>query len=304
MMIFSELYGAYYNAVAAILKSACDHPLSPEELRAIVDRTSFGESLLAIEPALREERWPLLRRDGTTPIRRAPTMPLSTLQKRWLKAISLDPRMRLFPDVIPDYPEVEPLFRPEDVCVFDRYADGDPYEDERYIRHFRLILEAIRSKTALSIDLVNNRGRVSRQTMLPQYIEYSQKDDKMRLIGSGCRRGSVINLGRVIRCAPAEASLAHAPDTPKRLIFQTIEMEIWDQRNALERVMMHFAHFEKQAEKLGPGHYRLSLRYEGEDETEILIRVLSFGPLVRVTSPPRMVQQVRERLARQKALGL
>ena len=28
-----------------------------------------------------------------------------------------------------DFDDVEPLFLPEDVCVFDRYTDGDPYED-------------------------------------------------------------------------------------------------------------------------------------------------------------------------------
>ena len=35
-MIFSELYSSYYNAVAAILKAACDHPLQKDELRALI----------------------------------------------------------------------------------------------------------------------------------------------------------------------------------------------------------------------------------------------------------------------------
>ena len=42
-MIFSELYSAYYNAVAGILKEACAHPLSKTELRKIVEREAFGE---------------------------------------------------------------------------------------------------------------------------------------------------------------------------------------------------------------------------------------------------------------------
>ena len=76
--------------------------LSPADVRAIASQKAFGESLLNIEPALRGQKWQLLLPDGSTPIRHAPSMPLTTLQKRWLKAVSLDPRVRLFPETIPD----------------------------------------------------------------------------------------------------------------------------------------------------------------------------------------------------------
>ncbi len=145
-MIFSELYSAYYNAVARILKDACAHPFSKTELREIVGKEAFGESLLSIESAILDERWQLLNADGTTPVRHAPTMPLTLLQRRWLKAIASDPRIRLFPDMIDDDPEVEPLFRQEDIDIFDRYSDGDPYDDENYVRHFRMILNAIKEQ--------------------------------------------------------------------------------------------------------------------------------------------------------------
>ena len=64
-MIFSELYSAYYNAVASVLREACRHPLSPDELRRIAACKAFRESVINIEPALREERWQLLKPDGT-----------------------------------------------------------------------------------------------------------------------------------------------------------------------------------------------------------------------------------------------
>ena len=110
-MIFSEIYGVYYKTVAEILKEAIDHPLKKNELREIIRKNAFKESILNIEPALYEERWQLLKRDGTTPIRKAPTMPLTTIQKRWLKAISLDPRIRLFQDEGIDFPEMGPLHK-------------------------------------------------------------------------------------------------------------------------------------------------------------------------------------------------
>lgn len=302
-MIFSELYSAYYRAVAAILKAACAHPVRREELRWIIGQNAFGESVLNIEPALLEERWQLLRPDGTTPVRHVPSMPLTTLQKRWLKAISLDPRIRLFTDQPPEFPDVEPLFTPDDVCVFDRYLDGDPYEDEEYIRHFRIILDALRTRTPLDVESISRKDTVTRRTLMPEYMEYSEKDDKFRLIGSGCRYGGIVNLARIVRCVPSEKEFRRRPGRGPRKGKETVELEVFDRRNALERVMMHFAHFEKQAEKIDQDHYRISIIYDQDDETEMVIRVLSFGPMVKVTSPDHFVQLIRERLIQQKNCG-
>ena len=54
-MIFSELYGAYYNTVAAVLRKAVQRPLTKEELRTVIERCAFSESVLSIEPALTSE---------------------------------------------------------------------------------------------------------------------------------------------------------------------------------------------------------------------------------------------------------
>ena len=108
-MIFSELYGAYYNAVANIIKEALDHPVESADIRRIVEKHAYLESALNIEPALLEEKWQLLKKDGTTIIENDPTMPLTIIQKRFLKAISEDKRIRLFTDEVIDY-DVEPLF--------------------------------------------------------------------------------------------------------------------------------------------------------------------------------------------------
>ena len=104
MTVFSELYSAYYNAVADILKKASDHPVTQKEIRETAQKAAFSESMLSIVPALTEERWQVLRRDGRTVLDHVPTMPLTLLQKRWLKAIYLDPRIRLFEDQLPEAP--------------------------------------------------------------------------------------------------------------------------------------------------------------------------------------------------------
>ena len=57
-------------------------------------------------------------------------------------------------------------------------------------------------------------------------------------------------------------------------------MELTDERGARERVLLHFFHLEKETKRLDDTHYQVTLHYEQNDETEILIRILSFGPVV------------------------
>lgn len=49
-MIFSELYSAYYNTVAAIISKIIDGENSEKELQKVVSKYAFSESLLTIMP--------------------------------------------------------------------------------------------------------------------------------------------------------------------------------------------------------------------------------------------------------------
>ena len=70
-----------------------------------------------------------------------------------------------------------------------------------------------------------------------------------------------------------------------------------------ESVLMHFAHFEKRAERLADDRCRVTILYDWDDETEMVIRILSFGPTVRVVEPAHFVSLMRERLLKQKSCG-
>ena len=65
-MIFHEIYSVYYQTVAKILEAALDHSLKKDEIYKIIEEYAFSESVRGIEPALREQKWQLLRSDGTT----------------------------------------------------------------------------------------------------------------------------------------------------------------------------------------------------------------------------------------------
>lgn len=63
-----------------------------------------------------------------------------------------------------------------------------------------------------------------------------------------------------------------------------------------------FSHLEKITERLDEKHYRLQLMYNKSDETEMVIRILSFGPLLRVQEAAGFIELLRHRLRKQLAL--
>ena len=302
-MIFSELYSAYYNTVAAIISGILDGEHSEKELQKIVAERAFGESLLTIMPSLKNEKWQLVHSDMTTSLENKPTMPLTTLQKQWLKAISLDPRVKLFGVEFPNLDDVEPLFTPADYHVYDKYGDGDSFEDEEYIRQFKVILAAIRNDSQIKFEMVNRKGNTIFVRCRPVRLEYSEKDDKFRLITAGWRAVSTVNLAKIRSCLPYTGE-RQAIGEEKTVIHDTITVKIRDERNAMERFMLHFAHFEKQAEKLDKKHYLVKIKYAHDDEPEMVIRILSFGPMIEVLESESFRKLVIEKLKKQLNCGL
>lgn len=302
-MIFSELYSAYYNTVAAIISGIIDGEHSEKELQKIVAERAFGESVLTIVPALKSEKWQLVHADMTTALEHKPTMPLTTLQKQWLKAISLDPRVKLFDVEFPDLADVEPLFTPADYHVYDKYGDGDPFEDEEYIRQFRIILKAIRKDSQIKFEMVNRKGNTMFVRCRPVRLEYSEKDDKFRLITAGWRAVSTVNLAKIRSCSHYTGERQSVGEE-KAVIYDTITVKIRDERNAMERFMLHFAHFEKQAEKLDRKNYLVKIKYAHDDEPEMVIRILSFGPMVEVLGSESFRKLIIEKLKKQLSCGL
>ena len=300
-MIFSEIYGSYFKAVSAILAKAVDGALTERELTRTVLANAFGESLITIPAKLTDGSWPLITKDYGTPLRHKPHMPLTTLEKQWLKALLLDPRVRLFDPSEEGLEDVEPLFTPGQFVYFDRYADGDDFTDPAYIAHFRLILQAMHEKRKLRVRFHGHRGTRQSYLCIPYKLEYSSKDDKFRLLTGYKGWPLTVNLSRIDSVQlldPWDESEYRLPQEREA----TLVMELLDIRNALERTMLHFSDLEKETERIADRRYRITLRYRQGDETEILIRILSFGPVLKVIEPASMVSQIRERLTKQMAL--
>lgn len=300
-MLFSEIYSAYYNAVAHLINKAIDGELNEKSACDIICDSAFSESFIYIMNAIKSEEWKIITKDFTTPIKHKASMPLTTLQCRFLKAISLNPRFALFADRIEGLDDVEPLYSAKDFYFTDMIHDGDPYESEEYIGNFRTILQALNEKRKLSISFLSGKGYSQSNAYIPRKLEYSQKDDKFRLLCKGNYKLVVINLARITSCELLDTynDISLKPYYRKK---NSVILKIIDERNALERAMLHFANFEKETMQIGENQYEMKLIYNGDDETEVLIRVLSFGPMVKVIGPDAFTNQIKQRLFNQKKL--
>lgn len=301
-MLFSEIYSSYFNAVAAVLAEATQHTLTGTKLSSIVQEKAFAESVLTI-PAALKGKWPLLDENLRTPIQHIPNMPLTTLQRRWLKTLLQDRRIALFAPDASGLEEVEPLFNMDDVVWFDQYLDGDPYDDERYVNVFRQILTAIKEHRKVGISYFGRTGARHNSVCRPYRIEYSEKDDKFRVLAASSRNSRTVNIARILSCERLGQMELTGFTEPKRKL-RSLTFLLRDERGALERVLLHFSHFEKETVKLGDREYQVTLRYERDDETELLIRILSFGPMIKVIAPDNFINLVRQRLNRQEGCGL
>ncbi len=301
-MIFNEIYSAYYNTVAKIITAVIAGKADDKSINKIISDNAFGESVLTVMPSLRSEKWQLVRSDMTTPLSYKPTMPLTITQKQWLKAISLDPRIRLFGVEFQGLDDVEPMFTSDDYYIYDKYSDGDPFEDEKYIEHFRTILSAMKNGQNLKIEMLSRKGNTVYSRCIPERLEYSEKDDKFRLVTSGCRFIKILNVSRITKCKiySGETVLESSVSEPE---YEEITLKVKDERNALERCLLHFAHFEKRAER-EDDHYLLHIRFNRDDESEMVIRVLSFGPMVEVLGSESFKKLIIAKLKSQKSCEL
>lgn len=322
--LFEEIYGSYFQAVRRILEQSFHTPLTLQDMYRLVRACAFEESASVIVPKLTKGPWSaLLKKDGEktwkSALRTASLKtPLTSLQKSWLKALLNDVRFQLFfteeqlTRLSEELKEIPALYRQEDFRCFDRYADGDSYEDPAYRTVFRTILQAISSRKPLFTAYSGKKGRHMTMEILPCRLQYSQKDDKFRLLGISVRHARIgapmiLNLARIEGCHLSRNPVPAGFDWNTPFLSENrpepVQIRIANERNALERCMLHFANYEKRTVyDPDTDTWLCSLYYDPSDETELLIELLSFGPVIRILGPENFLKQVRERVKRQYEL--
>ena len=67
--------------------------------------------------------------------------------------------------------------------------------------------------------------------------------------------------------------------------------------------MLHFANYEKNTRKLSEDTYECLIYYNQSMETELLIEVLSFGPMITVLGNEKFLHSLKARLKKQMQIN-
>lgn len=324
MNIFSEIYGAYFRIAAQSLSRGS---LTDKEVRDIIADNGFADSMLFVPEKLIPDKagyspWGLLKRneDGTlsSVLGKTPPKLLTLLQKRWLKALLSDRKFRLFltdedcARLSERLCDVKPLYDVRLFRFFDMYADGDDYENEDYRRVFRQILSAVKRKELVDITFVSPKSGEKRGVYLPLRLEYSTKNDKFRVLCVLFKddrpvSGSTINVGRITAVKPTGKICKRKEDMSKyhgkNRCETPVTVVVSSERNGIERFMTEFASYEKQSVfDMEEGKCTVRIWYSKQDETELLIQLLGFGPVLEILSPENFRREAARRVERQYSL--
>lgn len=315
--LFSEVYNCYFQVIQSLIGK--HGPISEKELNFRIQNDCFEESILYLLPKLTEKGWGFFeKQDGFLYSNLSDDfyVPLTDLQKSYLKAILMDEKIRLFlddkeiEDINALLADISPLYAPDDFYYYDRFSDKDDYTDPDYRKHFQAIITAIQNHEYLDIQYESRLHHIICHNCLPCRIEYSIKNDRFRLlfIESPLKRHlkvETLNLNRIKEVAPTGQTVKRLPDINKSLrrayYREPVRVIIKNRRNALERAMLQFANYEKSTRKLDDDTYECLIYYNKRTETELLIEILSFGPMLKVMGNERFLELLKKRLERQSA---
>lgn len=319
MEIFSEIYGKYYRIMSSLLRNGKQ---SSRKMRETIRDLGFAETDLYFEPSISSGSWPLLKKssDGEYEpiVGNEQALPPTILEKSWLKAVLEDERVHLFLSeeeisaAKEKLADVKPLFNEKNIIAFDKFDVGDEYTSETIQKHFSLLIEAMRGPRAVRLTYLSAKGKYIEGNYVPCKFEYSSKNDRFRLLaielnGEGYCGYSVLNLGRIKSVELTDILVEENYEEyflGKRTRFEKIiDIELYDERNAMERFMVEFSNCKKEAVYDKENNIlRVKLHIDNLDVNEILVKILGFGPVLKVVGPEDFVDLIKARLQRQKNL--
>lgn len=319
MEFFSEIYSSYYRAVSEILKHK---KISLKNAVQIIKEKAFIESDFFIIPKLKsDDVWRFAEfknNEFISKLENLPFMPITVLEKRWIKSVLNDEKALLFLDkseiesINSRLGDIEPLYDNRYYHFFDIFLDGDNFADEKYIENFRILLKAIKERRILHIDYISGKDNRLFGNFMPFSIEFSAKNNKFRVYTIFIRKKRsckicIMNISRIAKIIPTDRIYPFETDMKKIIkscqCTESVEIIIYPQRNAVERFMMEFADCQKTTEfDKKTGICRVWLWFDRKDETEILIKLLSFGPVIKIKESCRLNELCRRRVIRQNNL--
>lgn len=329
MELFHEYKNKYFHLVFRILNLA-KNGLYKDEIIRLIEKEEYDEKIIGkdfktFEGMLLnkyskidnfnflEERegkyYSILNNQDSIPLK----VRFSKLEKSWLNGMIKEPVVQalLGKDILEKLEAalIDVKKGSNEVIEFTNKVKSDVDVDlEKMSRDFYAILEGIiNEKPILYSNVDKNGNEYNNQLALPIRIEYSLKDDKFRasIYSLEEQRSVMVNLHTLkeVKIAQNVNSEIKREDVLKKLkekkyseIPITIELE--DIRGAMERCFMSFSSFERNSRNISENKYEIDIYYYTFEEDEVIRKIMSLGPYVKVKSPDRVRDIVIDKIKR------
>ncbi len=310
--LFNSLYSSYYLIVRQAIEFLLhekDSKLDRAQLDKIIEKNAVLEDRIELYDIIEyqdQEKPSVFYYDGTsskTRIEHVPDFPLTTLQLRYLATVVRDKRFQLFfgnkqkelLELQNELMHYEPLWSNDSVCYYDQRKDGDDFGSPAYREKFCTIIDAIKNRKSLRI--ICGKGNTELK-LTPRTIDYSQKDNKLRLFFKDSEYP--VNLCNIKCCTMIEN--LHSPDEFKTK-YENLKVQIYDSSSNqyhFNRAIRQFSFYKKIVKQIKEKElYEMTVEYDKNDEAEIVIRILQYGPNMKVLEPQSVVEKVNAKVDRQ-----
>lgn len=229
-------------------------------------------------------------------------MCLSETEKIYLKAILhskysklflSDDEISLLDNSMKDIPYI-----PIDEYVVSSPSRSASYFDKQADK-LRLLLSAIKENREISYSNKTRNADYIDKCGYPLKIEYSVLYDVLQLSlwSSDEHRPVKLNIHSMYDIKATE-NIWKEKKSPAEMLEtkrckEPIIAEISDNINTLERADILFSMYDTKITE-NKGKYQLEIKYYEYEKDEIIKNLISFGPYIKILSPPEMVDSIRE----------
>ena len=247
-------------------------------------------------------------------------IPLSELEIRWLKTIISDEKIRYF------FSKDE--LHAIESCLKQMAADAKPfpmdvvnyYDRYKYLNKKQWnesdvlvpVLDAIRKDHKINIKYVSDKHEEESGDYKPIIVEYSKRDNRFKGYFLSCRKKGGLKIYNLNQCISVEdTGKKFNPNKPnsyyeefRKKNMAEVRIQFDDKQNLADRVLTEFSPWEKRC-IFDPetGVYELTIFYQKRDGKELALRLLEFGPNIKMCDPEHKLSGiVRKKLRAQKEL--
>lgn len=312
--MYHEIYGKYYQIIHNLLNSK---PQTEKEINDYIRSQGFDESFLYLNAQMLVDEYHLFVKKGDLfyPLTNSKIpLFLTNEQKNWLNTMLFDEKVKLFlSDERRNYYQKEFA---GNVLYDDKtyqYLFQDVDKDEitpKMSNVFRFVKNAIMKEMDINLTFISSKNYYTHKKVAPYKIEYSMQDQKMRLIAVEYRNGEP---KRIIRIKLASIVGYRMVERVKKIDFkyylqeevlkEPLIIEVYPILNGIERVFIELSNYKREA--FYDKERNLSIMkiyYEKADEMDLVLKMLSFGKVVKILSDGFIKEEVLRRINKQKEL--